>query len=106
MKHLKTLSSILLLAAVALPAVSMAQDSDRHDDRLTVQQDRGAGPDHSWHKGDRLPDSYRSNQYVVNDWQSRHLRQPPSGYHWVQVNGDYVLAAIATGVIADMLLNN
>ena len=65
-----------------------------------------ASKDVNSRKGDRLPDSYRSNQYVVNDWQSRHLRQPPSGYHWVQVNGDYVLAAIATGVIADMLLNN
>jgi Ni/Co efflux regulator RcnB len=107
MKHLKTLSSILLVAAVSLPAITMAQGEEKHDDRRTEQKvERGAGPDHSWHKGDRLPDSYRSNQYVVNDWQSRHLRQPPSGYHWVNVNGDYVLAAVATGVIADLLLNN
>src|SRR5438067_710961 len=25
----------------------------------------GAGPDHSWHRGDRLPSRYRNNQYVV-----------------------------------------
>ena len=104
MKHLKTLSGLLIAAAVAVPAIAMAQD-DHHDDRRAEQSMRGAGPDHAWHKGDRLPDSYRDNKYVVNDWQTHHLRQPPSGYHWVNVNGDYVLAAVATGVIADMLLN-
>lgn len=106
MNRFRTLAGVLLVAAVALPAISMAQD-DHHDDRRSEQRhdERGAGPDHSWHKGDRLPDSYRDNKYIVNDWQSRHLHQPPSGYHWVNVNGDYVLAAVATGVIADMLLN-
>ena len=107
MNPLKILAGALLVAAVAVPAISMAQD-DRHDDRRAEQHmdNRGAGPDHNWHKGDRLPDSYRGNQYVVNDWQSHHLRQPPAGYHWVNVNGDFVLAAVATGVITDMLLNN
>ncbi|MES1163856.1 MAG: RcnB family protein, partial [Rhizobacter sp.] len=27
------------------------------------------------------------------------------GYHWVQTGGDYVLVAIATGIIASILLN-
>jgi Ni/Co efflux regulator RcnB len=66
----------------------------------------GAGPDHSWRRGDRLPDRYRSNQYVVNDWRGHHLRQPPRGYHWVQSGGDYVLAAVATGLIADLIINS
>jgi Ni/Co efflux regulator RcnB len=116
MKHHKTLAGLLIAAAVAVPALSMAQDrddhhDDRHDDRRQApaqvdhDHNRGAGPEHAWHKGDRLPDNYRDNKYVVNDWKSRHLRQPPSGYHWVNVNGDYVLAAVATGVIADLLLN-
>ena len=107
MKHLKTLSGLLIAAAVAVPAISMAQD-DRHDDRRAEQHmdNRGAGPDHNWHKGDRLPDSYRDKHYEVADWRSHHLSAPPSGYHWVNVNGDFVLAAIATGVITDMLLNN
>lgn len=71
---------------------------DRHWD--------GAGPEHNWHRGDRLPERYRGREYVVNDWRSHHLRPPPRGYHWVQSNGDYVLAAIATGVIADMIINS
>jgi Ni/Co efflux regulator RcnB len=66
----------------------------------------GAGPDHNWHRGDRLPDRYRNNQYVVNDWRGHHLRQPPRGYHWVQSGSDYVLAAVATGVIADLIINS
>jgi Ni/Co efflux regulator RcnB len=66
----------------------------------------GAGPEHSWHRGDRLPSRYRSHQYVVDDWRGHHLRQPPRGYHWVQSGGDYVLAAIATGVIADLIINH
>jgi Ni/Co efflux regulator RcnB len=106
MNHLKTLAAALLVAAVAVPAISMAQE-EKHDDRRAEQHvdARGAGPDHSWHKGDRVPAEYRDKRYEVSDWKSHNLRQPPSGYHWVNVNGDYVLAAVATGVIADMLLS-
>lgn len=64
-----------------------------------------AGPNHDLRRGGRLPDRYRTHQYVVNDWRTHHLRPPPRGYHWVQTGGDYVLAAIATGVIADLIIN-
>lgn len=121
MTSLKTLSGLLVAASFALPLAAMAQDhrDDHHDNQPSQEHHddhrappahddhaRGAGPDHSWHKGDRVPASYRDKRYEVNDWKARHLRQPPRGYHWVNVNGDYVLAAIATGVIADLLLNN
>jgi Ni/Co efflux regulator RcnB len=66
----------------------------------------GAGPNHDIRRGGRLPDRYRTNQYVVNDYRSHHLRQPPRGYHWVQTGGDYVLAAVATGIIADLIVNS
>ena len=108
MNRIKTLASAFLVAAIALPAISMAQDrDDKHDDHRTEQRhdERGAGPDHSWHKGDRVPAEYRDKRHEVADWKAHNLRQPPSGYHWVNVNGDYVLAAVATGVIADLLLN-
>jgi Ni/Co efflux regulator RcnB len=67
---------------------------------------RGAGPDHNFRRGGRLPPQYRGHQYVVDDWRGHHLSAPPRGYHWVQTGGDYVLAAIATGIIASILLNN
>jgi Ni/Co efflux regulator RcnB len=54
--------------------------------------------------GERLPSSYRARYYVVDDWRGHRLHQPPRGYHWVQVGADYVLIAIATGIIAQVLL--
>lgn len=68
------------------------------------EQGRGAGPDHAFRKGGRLPPAYRQRQYVVDDWRGHHLSAPPRGYHWVQTGGDYVLVAIATGVILQLLL--
>jgi Ni/Co efflux regulator RcnB len=66
---------------------------------------RAARPDRGWRRGDRLPYAYRHRNYVVDDWRGHHLRQPPRGYEWVQDGGDYLLVAIATGVIAEILLN-
>jgi len=40
----------------------------------------------------------------VANWRGHHLSAPPRGYQWVQVGPDYVLAAIATGVIVNLVL--
>ena len=79
---------------------------DRNDYRDEHRDERGAGPNHDFRRGDRLPGEYRSRQYVVDDWRGHRLSAPPRGYHWVQTGGDYVLVAIATGVILQLLLNN
>lgn len=79
------------------------QEPAYRDDRV---YERGAGPDHAFHRGARLPAHYRSYHYVVEDWRDHHLTAPPRGYHWVQTGADYVLVAIATGVILQLLLNN
>lgn len=76
------------------------------NDRDVRWEGRGAGPGHQFRAGGRLPDSYRQPRYVVNDWQHRHLSAPPRGYHWVQTGSDYVLAAIATGLILQVFLGN
>jgi Ni/Co efflux regulator RcnB len=68
-------------------------------------QGRGTGPSHSWYRGDRVPYQYRSHNYVVDDWRGHHLYAPPRGYQWVQSGGDYLLVAVATGIIASILLN-
>jgi len=68
-------------------------------------QGRGVGPNHSWYRGDRLPYEYRTRHYVVDDWRGHHLYAPPRGYQWVQSGGDYLLVAVATGIIASILLN-
>ncbi len=68
------------------------------------RDERGAGPNHDFRRGGRLPPEYRSRQFVVDDWRAHRLQAPPRGYHWVQTGGDYVLVAIATGVILNMIL--
>jgi Ni/Co efflux regulator RcnB len=50
---------------------------------------------------------YRRGTYVVTDWHRAHLREPPRGYRWVRSdNGDFLLVAVTTGVIAEILANH
>lgn len=72
-------------------------DFGRRNDRFDGHND--------FRRGDRMPLDYRSKQYVVDDWQGHGLRRPPRGYHWVQNGGDYLLVAITTGIILELLLN-
>ena len=85
--------------------------NDRHDRHYNAQHYRrddmrGGGPRHDWRRGQRLHHEYRSQRYVVSDWHARRLSAPPRGHHWVHAGNDYVLAAIATGIIAQVLLGN
>ena len=64
----------------------------------------GAGPQYNWVKGSRVPPQYRTPHYVVNDWRGHGLTAPPRAHQWVQYGADYMLVAIATGVIAQLIL--
>ena len=79
---------------------------NRQDNHARANGERGAGPDHNFYRGGRLSPEYRNRQYVVDDWRGHHLNAPPRGYHWVQTGGDYVLVAVATGIIAQILLGH
>ncbi|MCK9381382.1 MAG: RcnB family protein [Sulfuritalea sp.] len=81
-------------------------DRDRRNDNYERRDERGGGPNHDWRRGGRLPAEYRHNMYVVDDWRGHRLSAPPRGYHWVQAGNDYVLVAIATGVILQLMLNH
>jgi Ni/Co efflux regulator RcnB len=98
---------------------AQAEHKDDHGDRRNDRADyrpvennarhdgpRGAGPRHDMVRGQRIAPEYRGNQYVVDDWRGHHLSAPPRGQHWVQTGGDYVLVAVATGIIAQVLLGN
>ena len=80
-----------------------AQEQQRNNNRQGSNEVRD-NPHFS--RGDKLSSEYRDNSHVVSDWKSNHLRQPPRGYHWVQANNQYVLAAVASGVIADIMMSN
>jgi len=73
-----------------------------HDRRYA----RGVGPGYAYYPGVRLPQPYRTRQYVVEDWRGHRLSAPPRGYHWVQIGADYALVAVATGIILQMMLAN
>jgi Ni/Co efflux regulator RcnB len=70
----------------------------RHFDRSGYPHPRS-----EWRRGGHVPSEYRGRNYVVSDWRSHRLQAPPRGYHWVGVGGDYVLAAVATGVIMQII---
>ncbi|MDP3660257.1 RcnB family protein [Phenylobacterium sp.] len=55
----------------------------------------------AWRRGAYLPPSYRG--YMLNDYGRYHLRAPPRGYAWYRVDDDYLLAAIASGLIFDII---
>lgn len=57
----------------------------------------------SWRHGDHLPRSYYERRYIVHDYHAYHLRRPPHGHHWVRVNNDVVLAAVASGLVVSVV---
>lgn len=67
---------------------------------------RGAGPRHDLYRGSRLPTHYRTTHYVVRDWHTHRLHRPPHGHNWVKVGSDYLLIAVATGVITNLILGH
>jgi Ni/Co efflux regulator RcnB len=55
-----------------------------------------------WRKGAYVPRAYRV--YYVQDPWFYGLRRPPPGYRWIYADGNFVLMALASGVIADVIL--
>ena len=77
-------------------------DRNNRDDRNDRSNDRP-----HWSRGDRIPQPYRQDEYVVRDWQQHNLRTPPRGYRWVRNDNDqYVLAAMTSGIIAEIVPQN
>lgn len=60
---------------------------------------------HRWIRGERLPFAFYARPYVIDDYYGYGLYGPPRGYHWVRVDGDAVLAAVATGIVLDTVFH-
>ena len=56
-----------------------------------------------WRRGGYVPPAYRG--FYVQDPYYYGLRRAPYGYRWVYLNGNFVLMAVATGLIADVIIN-
>ncbi|HWY63485.1 MAG TPA: RcnB family protein [Rhizomicrobium sp.] len=78
-----------------------SDDHDRNNDRDMSMR----GPRHpDWRQGGHIArDDWGRGVHV--DYRAHHLRRPPRGYEWRQVDGNFVLAAAATGLIASIILN-
>jgi Ni/Co efflux regulator RcnB len=94
--------TIAAAAVLALTSLSGAALADPYHDH-----DHHGGPppqamQHHWRKGDRI-DHAQWGRYERVDWRRHHLRAPPRGYEWRQVDGNFVLAAAATGLVASII---
>lgn len=77
------------------------QHTSQHQQRGNPHAERQQKPD--FRQGHALPQQYRGKGYQVSDWKKRGLKSPPSGHRWMNVDGNYVLIAVATGVIASVI---
>ena len=105
----RMIAALTAVVMAATPVLAQPGYGDRHDDR-GHDSDRGHGDrgrgngHHNWRKGQRLPREYWGHDREVSDWRAHHLRQPPRGYHWVRDDsGNYILAALAGGLIASII---
>jgi Ni/Co efflux regulator RcnB len=114
---LSAAAGALVQPAMAQPptAPSYAQQQQDYQQKQAAYQDQQAQYQdqkrqyhhalHQWARGAVLPHHYFSDNYYVNDWQARHLHAPGEGYRWVRdEDGAYVLAAVGTGVISDVVI--
>ena len=87
-------STVLLLSLTA--AGGYAQEHHDEQRQQYVRHDE-------WKKGAKIKKEDWDRGATV-DYRAHHLRTPPRGYEWRQVDGNYVLAAVATGVIASAIV--
>jgi Ni/Co efflux regulator RcnB len=90
----------------AMPATAFAQDH-RGDapgaEHSGWGADRGSG--YTYRNGERMGYNDWNNAPVV-DYRAEHLHRPRAGYEWREHNGHYVMAAVATGLVASVVLGH
>ncbi len=101
---MKSIFKALALSTLALTltsGVAIAQDHPDHPDHPD-QQDHHYVKHDDWKKGSHMNhDDWARGAQV--DWHAHHLRRPPSGYEWREIDGNYVLAS-SDGVISTVVV--
>ena len=88
-------TSLFFAIAIGLASFNAVAD-DSHDNHGYVHHEE-------WKKGATMrKEDWARGEHI--DYKEHHLRAPPHGYEWRQVDGNYVLAAVATGVIASAIV--
>ncbi|HVZ82719.1 MAG TPA: RcnB family protein [Terracidiphilus sp.] len=90
------LSTLSLFLASGSAVFAQDHHDDHHDQHHYVHHQEWKKGYHmrheDWDRGARI------------DYRTYHLRRPPAGYEWREVDGNYVMAAVATGVIASVIV--
>lgn len=101
MKKIYRILAVTTLGASLIGPMALAQDhpddhhADDHHDTYVRHNE--------WKKGYHMkPEDWKRAQPI--DYRHYHLSAPPHGYEWRSVDGNYVLAAVATGVIASAVV--
>jgi Ni/Co efflux regulator RcnB len=116
-RFLTAATALALIAGMAGPSFAQPGHDDHNDNHRPAMQGPAMhapdnhgpdnhGPSHAdWRKGGHIGrDDWNRGQRV--DYRTHHLKAPPRGYEWRQVDGNYVLAAAATGLIASIILSS
>jgi Ni/Co efflux regulator RcnB len=102
MKYVLSTALAVVLFSTAAPIAFAQPHDDRHDDHGQMHGGPGGAPHHDWHPGGRIePSDWNRGQRV--DYRAHHLRRPGRGQEWRDVDGNYVLAAVAGGAIASLI---
>ena len=87
--------AVAMALALTFAGAQGAVAQDRQDNHGGQQHN---GQQHNWRQGGRIEQSdWNRGKHV--DYKSNHLRRPGRGQEWREVDGNYVLAAAATGLI-------
>ena len=58
----------------------------------------------NWKRGYRMSQADWGRGMVIADYRTYNLSVPPRGYQWRYIDGNYVLAAVATGIISSVII--
>jgi len=97
MKQIRKGMALSIVASSLAAPIAFAQDhhDDHHDNHHYVRHEE-------WKKGYHMRhEDWDRGEHI--DWHRYHLHEPPRGYEWREVDGNFVMAAIATGVISTVV---
>jgi len=77
--------SILAVSLASMPALAQDHQDQDHRDNHTYKQHN------EWKAGSRVQQEDWNRGDKV-DYRQNHLRRPPAGHEWRQIDGNYVMA--------------
>lgn len=101
MRRIYRILAVTTLGASLIGPMSLAQD--HHDDHQDADHHDAYVHHDEWKKGYHMKQEDWNRARPI-DYHQYHLKPPPRGYEWREVDGNYVLAAVATGVIASAIV--